>query len=63
MVNHTTRSDVVEHSDSAATSDFVQNRTGFEINMYMSTKSARFQKERILFLSFIHFVTVQFVQL
>ena len=45
MVNHTTSSGVVEHSDSAATSDFVQNRTGFETNMYMSTKSARFHRE------------------
>jgi len=45
MVNHTTSSGVVEHSDSAATSDFVQNRTGFEINVYVSTKCASFQKE------------------
>ena len=45
MVNHTASSGVVEHSDSAATSDFVQNKTCFETNMYMSTKSARFQKE------------------
>jgi hypothetical protein len=63
MVNHTTSSGVVEHSDSAATSDFIQNRTGFETNMYMSTKSARFQKEtHPVFFSFISFFEVHFVQ-
>jgi hypothetical protein len=46
MVNHTTRSGVVEHSDSAATSNFVKNRTDFEINKYVSTKCATFQKEK-----------------
>jgi hypothetical protein len=33
VVNHTKSSGVVEPSDSAATSDFVQSRTAFDINM------------------------------
>lgn len=47
FINHTTSSGVVERSNFAATPDFVQNRTGFEINMYMSTKHVRFQKETL----------------
>jgi hypothetical protein len=33
MVNHTKSPDVVELSDSAATSVFVQSRTAFDINV------------------------------